>query len=221
MNVRRNIAFGMNVRKVPKAEVDKKVDELLALVQLDGLGERYPSQLSGGQRQRVAFARALAIQPEAPAARRALRRARRPGARRAARVAAPVPRRARHDDADRDARPGGGHGGLRPRRRHERGPRRPGRLDRRRLRSPGEPVRRVVRGRRQRAARPRARRPRHRGHDVRRHRRRPQATADDAPDDTAVDAYVRPHDVTLTEGRRRTPPSPRRASSASCASAPR
>ena len=63
MNVRRNIAFGMNVRKAPKAEVDRKVDELLALVQLDGLGERYPSQLSGGQRQRVAFARALAIGP--------------------------------------------------------------------------------------------------------------------------------------------------------------
>jgi sulfate/thiosulfate transport system ATP-binding protein len=64
MNVRRNIAFGMNVRKRPKAEVNKKVDELLALVQLDGLGERYPSQLSGGQRQRVAFARALAIEPK-------------------------------------------------------------------------------------------------------------------------------------------------------------
>jgi sulfate transport system ATP-binding protein len=63
MNVRRNIAFGMNVRKAPKAEVDRKVDELLMLVQLDGLGERYPSQLSGGQRQRVAFARALAIGP--------------------------------------------------------------------------------------------------------------------------------------------------------------
>ena len=64
MNVRRNIAFGMNVRKVPADEVRKKVDELLALVQLDGLGERYPSQLSGGQRQRVAFARALAIEPK-------------------------------------------------------------------------------------------------------------------------------------------------------------
>jgi sulfate transport system ATP-binding protein len=63
MSVRRNIAFGMNVRKAPKADVRRKVDELLALVQLDGLGERYPSQLSGGQRQRVAFARALAIQP--------------------------------------------------------------------------------------------------------------------------------------------------------------
>jgi len=64
MNVRRNIAFGMNVRKAPKAEVQRKVDELLALVQLEGLGERYPSELSGGQRQRVAFARALAIQPK-------------------------------------------------------------------------------------------------------------------------------------------------------------
>jgi sulfate transport system ATP-binding protein len=63
MNVRRNIAFGLDVRKTPQAEVRAKVDELLALVQLDGLGERFPSQLSGGQRQRVAFARALAIAP--------------------------------------------------------------------------------------------------------------------------------------------------------------
>ena len=64
MNVRRNIAFGMNVCKARKSDVNRKVDELLALVQLEGLGERYPSQLSGGQRQRVAFARALAIAPK-------------------------------------------------------------------------------------------------------------------------------------------------------------
>jgi sulfate transport system ATP-binding protein len=64
MNVRRNIAFGLNVRRAPKPDVKRKVDDLLSLVQLDGLGERYPSQLSGGQRQRVAFARALAIEPK-------------------------------------------------------------------------------------------------------------------------------------------------------------
>jgi len=64
MNVRKNIAFGLGVRKVPAAEVQRKVDELLSLVQLDGLGDRYPAELSGGQRQRVAFARALAIEPK-------------------------------------------------------------------------------------------------------------------------------------------------------------
>ena len=64
MNVRRNVAFGLNVRGADQAGVAERVDELLALVQLDGLGERYPSQLSGGQRQRVAFARALAIEPK-------------------------------------------------------------------------------------------------------------------------------------------------------------
>jgi sulfate transport system ATP-binding protein len=64
MNVRANVAFGLGVRKVPKEERRRKVDELLALVQLDGLGERYPAELSGGQRQRVAFARALAITPK-------------------------------------------------------------------------------------------------------------------------------------------------------------
>jgi sulfate transport system ATP-binding protein len=64
MTVRRNIAFGLGIRKVDRKTSDAKVDELLSLVQLEGYGERYPTQLSGGQRQRVAFARALAIQPQ-------------------------------------------------------------------------------------------------------------------------------------------------------------
>lgn len=67
MTVARNIAFGLDVRKgadkPPKAEIARRVEELLKLVELDGLGKRYPSQLSGGQRQRVALSRALAVQP--------------------------------------------------------------------------------------------------------------------------------------------------------------
>jgi len=63
MSVRQNIAFGLDIRKVPKAKVKARVAELLDLVQLSGLGDRYPSQLSGGQRQRVALARALAVEP--------------------------------------------------------------------------------------------------------------------------------------------------------------
>ena len=63
MNVRKNIAFGLRVRRTSAEDTRRRVDELLALVQLEGLGERYPGQLSGGQRQRVAFARALAISP--------------------------------------------------------------------------------------------------------------------------------------------------------------
>lgn len=64
MSVRQNIAFGLEINKTPKGKVKARVEELLQLVQLGGLGDRYPSQLSGGQRQRVALARALAVQPQ-------------------------------------------------------------------------------------------------------------------------------------------------------------
>jgi len=63
MTVAENIAFGLVVRRRPKPEVRARVDELLRLVQLQGLERRLPSQLSGGQRQRVALARALAARP--------------------------------------------------------------------------------------------------------------------------------------------------------------
>jgi sulfate/thiosulfate transport system ATP-binding protein len=63
MTVFGNVAFGPRIRKWPRAEVSARVHELLRLVQLDGLAERYPDQLSGGQRQRMALARALAVQP--------------------------------------------------------------------------------------------------------------------------------------------------------------
>ncbi|KIQ03152.1 sulfate ABC transporter ATP-binding protein [Agrobacterium tumefaciens] len=66
MTLHENIAFGMKVSKVKrdKAAIDKRVGELLALVKLDGLGERFPAQISGGQRQRVALARALSVDPK-------------------------------------------------------------------------------------------------------------------------------------------------------------
>jgi sulfate transport system ATP-binding protein len=64
MTVWENIAFGLRIRHRPKAEIRERVDMLLDLVQLGGLGKRYPSQLSGGQRQRMALARALAPEPE-------------------------------------------------------------------------------------------------------------------------------------------------------------
>src|SRR3954463_15103392 len=64
MTVWENVAFGLKIRRRPKAETKQRVDELLDLVQLGGLGGRYPAQLSGGQRQRMALARALAPEPE-------------------------------------------------------------------------------------------------------------------------------------------------------------
>jgi sulfate transport system ATP-binding protein len=64
MTVRQNVAFGLSVRRETKRDQDKRVDDLLELVQLSGLANRYPEQLSGGQRQRVALARALAPRPK-------------------------------------------------------------------------------------------------------------------------------------------------------------
>ena len=67
MSVFDNVAFGLTVRpkrdRLPKLEITRRVLDLLRLVQLDGLAERFPAQLSGGQRQRVALARALAVEP--------------------------------------------------------------------------------------------------------------------------------------------------------------
>jgi spermidine/putrescine transport system ATP-binding protein len=65
LDVARNVGFGLERRKVPKRDVAKRVDEVLELTQLTGLGKRKPAQLSGGQQQRVALARALVNRPRA------------------------------------------------------------------------------------------------------------------------------------------------------------
>jgi sulfate transport system ATP-binding protein len=64
MSVRDNVAFGLKIRKRPKAEITERVDQLLALVGLTKWADQRPAQLSGGQRQRMALARALAVQPK-------------------------------------------------------------------------------------------------------------------------------------------------------------
>lgn len=63
LNVRQNIGFGLKMRGRPKAEIDRKVDEALSLVRLQGQEYKLPGQLSGGQQQRVAIARAIVIEP--------------------------------------------------------------------------------------------------------------------------------------------------------------
>ena len=65
MSVRRNVAFGLAFRRLSRSEIARRVDRALALVRLEGLGDRAPDELSGGQQQRVALARAIVIEPDA------------------------------------------------------------------------------------------------------------------------------------------------------------
>jgi iron(III) transport system ATP-binding protein len=64
MTVFQNLAFGLQIKKLPKSTVRQKVERALSLVQLEGFGDRYPRQLSGGQQQRVALSRALVLEPD-------------------------------------------------------------------------------------------------------------------------------------------------------------
>jgi iron(III) transport system ATP-binding protein len=64
MTVGENVGFGLEVRKLPRAEIERRVDRILEVVQMGALKRRYPAELSGGQQQRVALARAIVVEPE-------------------------------------------------------------------------------------------------------------------------------------------------------------
>lgn len=64
MTVGENVGFGLQIRKLPRPEIERKVDKILEVVQLGALKGRYPAELSGGQQQRVALARAIVVEPE-------------------------------------------------------------------------------------------------------------------------------------------------------------
>ena len=121
MTVYDNLAFSLRNRKLPKAEIDRRVADAARILELDELLKRKPKQLSGGQRQRVALGRAIVREPDAvPDGRAAVeprRRAARADAGRDPQAAAA----ARHDDDLRHPRPGRGDDDGRPDRGHEQG----------------------------------------------------------------------------------------------------
>ena len=142
LSVYENIAFGLRVKKVPKAEIDKRVKDAARILDLDQLLDRKPRALSGGQRQRVAMGRAIVRHPQAflmdeplsnlDAKLRVQTRAE---------IAQPAARPRRHDDL-RHARPGRGAHHGRPRRGHAQGPVAAGRQPAGALRQAAQPVRR-------------------------------------------------------------------------------
>ena len=64
MTIYENLAFGLKLRKVPRAEIDKSIEEMLELVKMPGVEKKFPNQLSGGQQQRIAIARTLLLKPQ-------------------------------------------------------------------------------------------------------------------------------------------------------------
>ena len=141
LSVARNVSFGLELRRRPKAEIRRRVDELLSVVGLADFGDRLPSELSGGQQQRVALARAPRARAANPAARRALQRPRHQAPRRVADVRAQATAGGRNDDDFGHPRPGGSARTVGPHRRARRRPHRADRRPHRDLRHPGDDVR--------------------------------------------------------------------------------
>ena len=141
LSVFRNVAFGLEVRKRPKAEVRKRVYELLELVHLDQFADRLPGPAVRRSAAADGAGPGARRRAEGAAAGRAVRRARRQGAQGTARLAAPAARRGPRDDRVRHPRPGGGARGLRRARGDQPRPGRAGRRPQRPLRPAGQRVR--------------------------------------------------------------------------------
>ena len=120
MTVEQNLGFGLKLRKTPKAEIKRRVDDVARILGLEPLLKRKPAALSGGQRQRVAMGRAMVREPQRLPDGRAALEPRRQAARADARRARPPARPAQDDDRLRDARSGRGDDARRSRRRHAR-----------------------------------------------------------------------------------------------------
>ena len=141
MTVGQNVGFGLEVRKLPRAEIERRVDRILEVVQMGALKGRYPAELSGGQQQRVALARAIVVEPEVLLLDEPLVEPRRQPARGDALRDPPPARRVQDHDGLRHARPVRGDGDLRPHRGDEQGPHRADRRAARALRQAEEPLR--------------------------------------------------------------------------------
>ena len=197
LTVAENVAFGLKVAKRSAEEIRARVDEMLTMIKLPQLGDRYPFQLSGGQQQRVALARAIAVKPQVLLLDEPLSALDAKIRRLASRGDPRAPARTRHHHHLRHPRPGRSAVDVRPHRRDERRPGRAGRHAVRDLQLSAHPLRRFLRRHPQSSSRARSSTPRPAGSRSTIRRSSPARGAGDAKSGEVRSIALRPEAITL------------------------